>query len=75
MLYVDDENYRKYERAVDALRGLAARAYGVVPIEDWPTLWRVFWFALAYRFGKPAIIIVGIEVVALVAYFVSLVFV
>ena len=69
MIHVDDGGYG---RTMDTIGGLVARAYGLAPIEDWKTMWRVFWFALALRFGKPAIVIVGIELVALAVYLVRI---
>lgn len=64
MTYVDNSGCG---RTMDAIGGLVARA-GLAPIEDWKTMWRVLWFAL--RFGKPAAITVGMELVALAVYLV-----
>ena len=69
MIHVDDSGYG---RTMGAISGLIARAYGFAPIEDWKTMRRVLMFALAFRFGKPAIVIVGIELVPLAVYLVRL---
>ena len=69
MIHVDDNGYG---RTMDAISGLVVRAYGFAPIEDWKTMRRVLMFAFAYRFGKPAIVIVEIELVALAVYLVRL---
>ena len=69
MIHVENSGYGS---TMDAIGELAACAYGLAPVEDWKTMRRVLMFALAYRFGKPAIVIIGIELVALAVYLVRL---
>ena len=63
--------FRRVDGGIDAIGELVACAYRVASIEDGKAMRRVLLFALVFRFGKPAIIIVLIEVVVLAAYLVG----
>lgn len=61
-----------YGRTMDAIGGLVACAHDLAPIEDGKAMRRVLRRALAFGFGKPAITIVGMGLVALAVYLVRL---
>ena len=71
MTHIDDSSCG---RTMDAIGVLVARAHELAPIEDGKAIRRVLRFAFAFRFGKPAIIMVGMELVALAVYLVRLLF-
>lgn len=74
MTHIDNVDYG---RAMDAIGGLVARAYEFTPIEDGKAgkaMRRVLRFVFAFRFDKPAIVIVGMGLVALAVYLVRLLF-
>lgn len=71
MTHIDNVGYG---RTMDVIGGLVARAHELTPIEDGKTMRRVLRFAFAFRFGKLAITIVGMELVALAVYLVRLLF-
>ena len=71
MTHIDNVGYG---RAMDAIGEPAARAYEFTPIEEGKIMRRVLVRALAFRFGKPAITIVGMGLVALAVYLVRLLF-
>lgn len=67
MIHVDDSSYG---HTMDAIGEPVARAYELVPIENGKAMRRVLRRALAFGFGKSAIIMVGMELVALAVYLV-----
>ena len=74
MTHVDDSGCG---RTMDAIGEFVARAHGAASIEDGKTgkaMRRVLRFVFAFRLDKPAIVIVGMGLVALAAYLVRLLF-
>lgn len=69
MTHIDNVGYG---RTMDAIGEPVARAYELVPIENGKAMRRVLRRALAFGFGKLAIIMVGMELVALAVYLVRL---
>lgn len=61
-----------YGRTMDAIGEPVACAYELAPIENGKAMRRVLRRALAFGFGKPAITIVGMKLVALAVYLVRL---
>ena len=71
MTHIDDSSCG---RTMDAIGVLVARAHELAAIEDSKAMRRVLVRAFAFRFGKHAITIVGMELVALAVYLVRLLF-
>lgn len=69
MTHIDDGGYG---RTMDVIGEPVARAYELAPIENGKAMRRVLRRALAFGFSKPAIIMVGMELVALAVYVVRL---
>ena len=67
MTHIDDGCYGC---TIDAIGGLVARAYELAPIENGKAMRRVLRRALAFGFGKPAVIVVGMVLVGLAVYLV-----
>ena len=71
MTHIDNGGYG---RTVDAIGEPVTRAHGLAYINDGKAMRCVLRRVLAFGFGKPAIIMVGMGLVALAVYLVRLLF-